>query len=156
MTTTPDNTATTWRDLADQLTPEQVASYEQTEQYFRSQGIPGAISTTALLEYARGDIGGNLADAAYGDVPAPPGSISVDKWMDHTDFGLARGVVWREFSNGDLSVDIDGWQQCDGTAVPQISLYLDEGQKLTSSQARALAVLLVQAADELNRLTLPE
>lgn len=152
MTTTPDDTATTWRDLADQLTPEQVASYERTEQYFRGHGIPGGTATATLLDYARCDVGGNLADAAYGDVPAPPGSVSVDKWMDHSDFGLARGVVWREFSEGGLSVDIDGWQKCDGTAVPEISLYLDEGQKLTSSQARSLAVLLVRAADELDRL----
>jgi len=152
MTTTPNNTATTWRDLADQLTPEQIESYERTEQYFRSQGIPGATATTALLEYARGDVGGNLADAAYGDVPAPAGAVSVDKWMDHADFGLARGVVWREFHGPDLYVDIDGWQKCDGTAVPEISLYLDEGQKLTSSQARTLAVLLMQAADALDRL----
>lgn len=147
-----DNTATTWRDLADQLTPEQIESYERTEQYFRSQGIPAATATIALLEYARSDIGGNLADAAYGDVPAPPGSISVDKWMDHTEFGLARGVGWREFHGPDLYVDIDGWQKCDGTAVPEISVYLDEGQKLTSAQARSLAVLLVRAADELDRL----
>lgn len=152
MTTTPDNPATTWRDLTDQLTPEQVESYERTEHYLRDNGIPSATTAAALLEYARGDVGGNLADAAYGDVPAPPGAISVDKWMDHAEFGLARGVVWREFHGPDLYVDIDGWQKCDGTAVPEISLYLDEGQKLTSSQARTLVVLLVQAADALDGL----
>lgn len=152
MTTTPDNTATTWRDLADQLTPEQVERYERTEQYFRSQGIPGDTARASLLDFARRDSDGNLADAAYGDVPVPPESISVDKWMNHADFGLARGVVWREFHEPDLYVDIDGWQKCDGTVLPEISLYLDEGQKLTSSQARALAVLLVQAADELDGL----
>lgn len=150
MTTTPDNTATTWRDLADQLTPEQVASYERLERRLQSQGIPSAATTAAFLDFARRDSLGNFADAAYGDVPAPPGAVSVDKWMDHSEFGLARGVIWREFRAPDLYVDIDGWQKCDGTAVPEISLYLDEGQKLTSSQARTLAVLLVQAADALD------
>ena len=29
--TTPDNTATSWRDLADQLTPEQIAELEYCE-----------------------------------------------------------------------------------------------------------------------------
>lgn len=141
-----------WRDLAGQLTPEQIESYERLERRFHDQGIPSTVATAALLDFARHDSDGNLADAAYGDVPAPPGSISVDKWMDHSDFGLCRGVVWREFSNGDLSVDIDGWQKCDGTATPEIALYLSERTNLTSSQARTLAGLLVQAADALDGL----
>jgi hypothetical protein len=35
--TTPDYTATTWRDLADQLTPEQIARFERVEQLCRSK-----------------------------------------------------------------------------------------------------------------------
>ncbi|OBG25300.1 hypothetical protein [Mycobacterium sp. 852002-51057_SCH5723018] len=33
---TPDHTATTWRDLAGQLTPEQIARFERAEQLCRS------------------------------------------------------------------------------------------------------------------------
>jgi hypothetical protein len=40
----------------------------------------------------------------------------------------------------------------DGTAVPEISVYLDEGLRLTSAGARRFAALLVKAADELDRL----
>src|ERR1700738_2678126 len=62
MTTTPDNTATTWRDLADQLTPEQVARYERFERELKAGGLPETTTTDALLDYARRDAEGNLAD----------------------------------------------------------------------------------------------
>lgn len=41
MNTTPNNNATTWRDLADQLTPEQIAEIEYCE---REQILPGLAS----------------------------------------------------------------------------------------------------------------
>jgi len=31
MPTTPDNTATSWRDIADQLTPKQIAGLERSK-----------------------------------------------------------------------------------------------------------------------------
>ena len=34
--TAPDNPATTWRELAGQLTPEQIARFERAEQLCRS------------------------------------------------------------------------------------------------------------------------
>lgn len=35
--TTPDRPATSWRDLAGQLTPEQIARFERAEQLCRSK-----------------------------------------------------------------------------------------------------------------------
>ena len=37
---TPDDTARTWRDLADQLTPEQIAILEDHERHRRDYGTP--------------------------------------------------------------------------------------------------------------------
>jgi hypothetical protein len=37
---TPDDTARTWRDLADQLTPEQIAILEDHERHHRDYGTP--------------------------------------------------------------------------------------------------------------------
>jgi hypothetical protein len=46
--TTPDNTATSWRDIADQLTPKQIAELERSEQGYanvrRSQNPGGRAS----------------------------------------------------------------------------------------------------------------
>jgi hypothetical protein len=38
-TTTHDDNATTWRDLADQLTPEQIAGLEGCERRFNREGV---------------------------------------------------------------------------------------------------------------------
>lgn len=147
--TTPDNTASTWRDLADQLTSDQVACYVRLEQEFRDHGRPD--TDVLLLDYARSDVEFRLADMACADVPVPVGATGVDKWHEHIAFGLCRAVTWREFHDGDLSVHIDGWQKSDGTVMPQISTY-DDGLELTGDGARRFAALLVQAAAELGKL----
>lgn len=147
MNTIPDNNATSWRDLADQLTPDQIETYECVE-----RGTQGRASAQ-LLEFARLSVEGRLAEMAYGDIPLPVGAESADKWQVHREFGWSRSVVWREFRGPEMSVDIDGWQRCDGAVARRaISVYLNEGQQFTGAAARQLAALLVEAADELDRL----
>ena len=85
MTTTPDD-ATTWRDLADQLTDKERACLEHLEQHSQGQ-----MSAEVLLDYARRDIEGRLADMAYCDVPAPAGATWVGKWEKHSELWL---VAW--------------------------------------------------------------
>jgi hypothetical protein len=51
MTTTHDDNATTWRDLADQLTPTQIAKLEEFEQRWTSR-------TTANITGGHGCTGG--------------------------------------------------------------------------------------------------
>jgi hypothetical protein len=41
VTTTPEDNATTWRDLADQLTPEQRKPYEDLERVTQGAGRDG-------------------------------------------------------------------------------------------------------------------
>ena len=140
-TTTPDNNATTWRDLADELTPEQRQSYEDLERETHVR-MPADV----LLQYARLDIEGRLADMAYCDVSAPADVNWVGSWEKHIEFGWSRWLLWRDFPD----VSVDGRQRCDGTVERGISLYLDDYPTLSSAEARQLAQVLAEAADELD------
>lgn len=145
--TAHDDTATSWRDLADQLTPEQIETYERIDRETLGR------ARAELLDFARRSVEGRLADMVYCDVAPPAAAHSVDEWQMHYEFGWGRGVVWREFRAPDMSVDIDGWQRCDGAVAARgISVYLNEGQQFTSGEARRLTALLAEAADELDRL----
>jgi hypothetical protein len=70
MTTHHDNAATTWRDLADQLTPEQVEKLAAIE---RHSDMPADEMTATLLNGAREWATCNVVDhVAFGDVEPPP------------------------------------------------------------------------------------
>ena len=82
--TTDDDNATTWRDLADQLTPEQIARFEHAQQLCmtgahlafpqndRSKTIADMLD--GVLKEARWEAQQNLTDAhTFGDVPLPRG-----------------------------------------------------------------------------------
>lgn len=156
MTTTPDNTATTWRDLADQLTPKQRESFEYLEQTSHGQ-VPAHL----VLGWARQAVEGNLVDMAYCDVHPPAGVISVGAWEQHREHGWSRVAVWHSYEGAvadprlagtHISVDITGWQHCDGGFTRSVALWgVQEGEELTGERARAVAALLLEAADELDR-----
>jgi hypothetical protein len=142
MTITPDDNATTWRDVADELTAKERASLERLE-----RETQGRAPAELLLDLARRGIAGRLADMAYCDVPAPAHATWVGQWEEHVELGWSRSLVWREYRG----VAIDGNQQCDGTVVRGVSVYV-EGERFTSAEARELAAALSEAADELDRL----
>ena len=148
----PDNTATTWRDLADQLTPEQVASMEQAEIDF---GIPDKDKQAALLlDFAREHCEFNIVDAAYADVSLPAGAQSDSSgWERNSDgSGYSRSLVWRDFEGiGTAAIAIDGRQRADGSFTRQVSVYA-ENTPLTAAEARQLAAGLLEAADQLGAL----
>jgi hypothetical protein len=90
MTTDNDN-ATTWRDLADQLTPEQIARFEHAEQLCmtgahlafprndRSKTVADMLD--GVLKEARWEAQQNFTDAhTFGHVPLPRGTKSADHW----------------------------------------------------------------------------
>ncbi len=105
-----------------------------------------------LLEFARDHIEARLTDIAYADVPIPPGNPSVGKWEHNTAGGWSRSLLWAEYGEPEMSIDIDGTQQHDGTYTQLISVYLlEDGASITSTGARKLAALLTEAADELDR-----
>ena len=82
--TTDDDNATTWRDLANQLTPEQIARFDHAEQLCmtgahlafpqndRSKTIADLLD--GVLKEARWEAQQNLTDAhTFGHVPRPAG-----------------------------------------------------------------------------------
>lgn len=148
MTTHDDNNATTWRDLADRLTPEQRTSFENLERESH-----GWMPAQRLLELVRDEVEGNLADMAYCDVPAPADANWVGKWEKNLEgHGWSRSLVWHEFRAADVCVAVDGVQNCDGAVERQVSVHLNDDPKLAAGPARRLAALLVDAAAELDGL----
>jgi hypothetical protein len=149
MTTTHDN-ATTWRELASELTDHQRSSIARIE-----EELAGRIAPEQLLQFARDHIESDLANNAYSDVPAPAGTTWIGDWEKNLKRdGWSRSLVWRKF--GDSNVHIDGTQQCDGTYTCEISLYAaaDDQTNLDAASARRLAAVLLDAADELDGLGL--
>jgi hypothetical protein len=156
MPTTHDDNAT-WRDLAGELTPKQIASFERMERTFTEDGVDDhPEAKAALLAYARDYVQHNLVDAAYADVPLPAGaSTDSEGWGKDLKYGgYRRSLLWRSDGEpGEVCVDIDGWQRHDGSFIRHISLWgIDEGGGLSCAQARRIAAMLLDAADEVDRL----
>lgn len=155
---TTDDNATTWRDLADQLTTDQVTFLEQFEATALSD--PASVAEHLLAE-ARDRARHNLEDAArFGHLAMPAGAVKMWHWEDDGEgrwsrmfdgtrrgFGLDRTGV----AANRVDVFIDGVQYADGSIVRKINVYSDSGE-LTADEARALATAFVEAADELERL----
>ncbi len=147
MTTTHDDSATIWRDLADELSRSQRDSMEFVEREFAAR--PTARNATAdLLDLARGHIEQNLVDIALAGVPLPFGATDLSGWERNVQRdGWSRTLVWRTWDSGEMIVDIADRQESDGTYTRQITL--EDGADFTSTGARQLAAALIEAADEL-------
>ncbi len=91
MTTTPDNTATTWRSLTDQLTPSQVDKLAAAE---KRSPLPDAEKAAALLDWAREWAQRNLDDhLMFSHISRPAVASAVYHCGERTD-----GRGWsREF-----------------------------------------------------------
>lgn len=164
--TTDDHKATSWRDLADQLTPEQIARFDYAEQLCmtgahlafpqndRSKTIADMLD--GVLKEARWEAQQNLTDAhTFGHVPRPAGVESADHEEDD-----ATGTWTRRLSVSSRSVDragadstvyVDGVQSADGTVEWSLYVLADDREPLTSDQARKFAAMIT-AADELDGL----
>ena len=86
--TTHDDNATRWRDLADQLTPQQITELE----YCEREGIPPGMPDPAqgALNCARMMSRSNIVQAMYGDIAPPPDAVdepsglaAFDRRADH-------------------------------------------------------------------------
>ncbi len=87
------------------------------------------------------------------DLPVPSGA-EADDWMDLTDIdgAQARTLTWSHHDTDKIGVAVDGWQYADGRVTPCVSLYDADGKELSAANARRLAAVLMDAADELDRL----
>ncbi|MGI9164589.1 MAG: hypothetical protein ACR2JI_16960 [Mycobacterium sp.] len=140
---------TTWRDMTDQLTPEQVGLLEQLEQ----DPLPGGLLSSPAhhLAFARGWACENLEQSLHADVPTPAGAVEVDEWRKSSD-----GVRRRSFRSAVLSVDgdgitleIHGSQDTDGRITGHVALLGDGLGKLDPDAAREIAAALWEAADRI-------
>jgi hypothetical protein len=137
--TTGDDTATTWRQLAEELTPQQIDSLERFEDQ-----LPAEV----LLGFAREHVEERLADMAFCDVPAPAGA-EVGDWECNTlddgdtSSGWSRSLHWGAFG----PVDVGGRQQDDGTYTRAAIVYVEAGTELDAAGARRLAAELLEAAE---------
>jgi hypothetical protein len=88
MHTTHDDNATTWRDLADQLTPKQIVDLEVCD---RKQIPPGIIdSRQGALNYARAMARDNIVQAMYADIAPPPDATDEPREREKWEYGYGR------------------------------------------------------------------
>ena len=148
MTTTHDD-ATGWRDLADQLTAQQIAEME----YCEREGIPpGMTSPQHQLNAARAMARHNIIQALCADIASPVEAAAgeVYDWEERgaDKFGRMYAISSRDV--GAMQVDVLGVQYNDGHIERHI--LLSEADDLTAEQARQLGTALIETANELGRL----
>lgn len=140
--TAHDDTAQTWRDVADQLTAEQIAQLEGLERD----------EPQTLLEMARQWAAKNMTTGMpFGDVAPPDGAVRTFDWqLDSTWFRDFEGTARR---GGPARVQICGRQQADGSTRRWIAVHTRHLAALDPPSARELAAALSEAADEMERLS---
>lgn len=137
-----NDNATTWRELTDQLTPEQVEAMN------RAEGVEG-MTAEMLLALAREYVESNVAQAFYGGLPEPAAE-RVYEWQPDDGDGYLRHFTVTSRRVDSLSFDVGGIQYSDGRIEHHI--VTDSGEHLTAEQARALAAVLLASADQLDGL----
>jgi hypothetical protein len=106
---TPDHTAT-WRDLADQLTPQQVAELE----YCEREGIPpGMAEPRHQLNCAREMARHNLIQELCADIAPADALGQVNEWEGWGD-GYGRMFTCSTRAVDTMSVEVIGIQHDDG------------------------------------------
>jgi hypothetical protein len=140
--TAPDDTARTWREVADRLTPAQIAHLERLERD----------EPQTLLEMARQWAGQNVTSAApFDDVAPPTGAVRTFGWqLDGNWFRDFEGTTRRA---GPARVQIYGRQHADGSTRWWIAVQARHLNALEAAASRELAAALTDAADEVERLS---
>lgn len=148
MTNTND-TVTTWRDLAPQLTPEQLADMR----IYDRDISPYQPSPEVLIRIARGMVQSNLDQIRFAHVPVPADALDAPgPWEDLDEGGLYQRcyLCWRHPGVPE-AVQVLGYQRSDGTITRSIIASTDL-EDVDAGTARAIAAALVLAADALDSL----
>ncbi len=146
---TPDAGATSWRDIADLLTPHQVAELEHME---REEIPPGLAQPHHHLNHARKMAELNIVTLIFADLTPPADAIGeVGEWTDIGDDEYQRSFISWRCPVGDASVEIYGLQYHDGR-VERFVLDTARDCTMTAEQARQRSAALRDAADELDRI----
>ena len=134
--TTAHDDATTWRDLADQLTPDQIAKLEDLERRYhlaamsppkwwssapRTQADIASTLLSSARHYARENLAADVLADVLAAVPHPAGAVDVREWYDVDTPDTGRyftGSSWviehSTTADEDIYVYIDGTQQRTG------------------------------------------
>ncbi|MGD9620077.1 MAG: hypothetical protein AB7G47_09720 [Mycolicibacterium sp.] len=158
MTTTHDQT--NWRDYADKLTPNQLAYLERWE---ANPSLPvaqaehtWAVETQhdAMLFTAKECAETNALNARFADFPAPPDAQTVDSWSHWGGDEYYRPFTGTVRRDGGVTVSITGRQQNSGAVEREIQVTGSalSDDRLTATEARIAAPMLLAAADELDRI----
>jgi len=163
-----------WRQLADQLTAEQIAEleeYEQNPPTFVDLSAVGCYRRQtaeelrdSLLDQARRHAKNNLADAFIGPVALPPGFNWASDWQEGREggAGLPHRCVYadRDSIDGRLRLSATAIQFADSkidaagdVEAPHIDLIwegTDTDVHLSSAAAREAATALLAIADEID------
>ncbi|SOX53697.1 hypothetical protein MAAFP003_2371 [Mycobacterium ahvazicum] len=149
---------TTWRDLTDQLTADQIQELEHMESAADYDGTLGP--DEEMLSRARRYARDNLIAGMVGDVALPSGATWADVWQEDDPqphrviFGASSTI-----SDGKTCVLTDAIQFADGKIdsagnPPSIAISYantDTGIRLDSARAREFAAVLSEAADQIDR-----
>lgn len=153
MNTTHDDNATTWRDLADQLTDKQIARLTSMESRAPAGWAAGEAADALLngaREYAEQNLMGTVV---FGHIATPAAAREVFPWEDDGHGEWSRFFYGTRYTTAGQRYDVEttGVQRADGSV--KRAVYINApGDELTAKQAREAAALLIQAADELDRL----
>lgn len=158
--TLPDKPAETWRDLADQLTPQQIAELEYCE---REQVPPGLTEPRHFLNSARRMIEDNLRQIKNAGIAAPADAIDEPSpWEDWDDERDARMYVAATIpvAGTNITVNVVGWQFDNGEIERSIATWYTQtpgrvghdDESMTPDVARRYAAALIEAADALDAL----
>jgi hypothetical protein len=143
-----DDNASTWRDLADQLTPEQIAELEYCGS--REQIPPGMAEPRHHLNHARKLAELNIAQAMFADIAPPPDAVGKpDDWMDYDGENYQR--MFASWTHPVLDVSVLGLQFSDGRIERYILCGVDTDE-MTAERSRQLAAALIDAAAQLERI----
>ncbi len=151
-----DDTVTTWRDIADQLTGKQRAMLDEWDSRpSHPDGDEG--HRRGLVVVARQMAADNIAQETFASMPKPRGATSVDTWRADGDHrcirrftGPRRDLV--AVAGKAVTVDILGVQYSDGEIERTISVSADSVDLGSAHVARELADSLNAAANDLDRL----
>ena len=140
--TAHDDTAQTWRDVAERLSAAQIAQLERLERD----------EPQALLAMARQWATKNMTTGMpFDDVAPPAGAVRTFDWqLDSTWFRDFEGTARR---GGPARVQIYGRQQADGSTRRWIAVHTRHLDAMDATTARELGSALTEAADEMERLS---
>jgi hypothetical protein len=137
-----------WRDLAAELTAEQIADLAAEEQEWAGQ--PGG--DLALFDLAQDHAEANRVDAGFAHVAVPAGVERTHHWHLDDAAGWRRGVEGRTRRPvPGVTVLISGEQGADG-GVTAVVVIESDGAELTAAEARLVAAAITEAAAEVDRL----